>query len=492
MDQPWPVRVIVGENDFRKVTLLTKPASIEELILELKNHLHLEYDFMLHYEDPDFRAFFNLTNIADLPDRGTVKIVTLDSVLITLRPPSASSTPSSPDTIILNNSPETPETPSRDPWPSVFDVPKFSVDIEYRLRQADLIYMRDEKRLKVTRDMKHDILQKLSEEMYKYTAYPQDEHYTAVAKALVEKHPCLVEQGSRTGYSGWVNSLKFKMGNFRQKLKHCGMADVSCNTTRPREEDGTPQGRSIKRARRSETNFLPNFPEGQDEMALENARHILENEAKKRSPNTTVVNQLMNQTFALRRKEIVQDQPPVHLMLSRWPALFKKPQVFAEFTRVASKDLEQEFFTALDKYTPRLLEIFKMKKGNVGGTLAGTLAQVQTRSHDVVAIRTAVLKCLPVYFGDDWTEFFRVSYFPNATETQVPVGIMTVVSEGEPLDPLGPHLDAINISIILEGTVAMDGIGNLPEAFCITFGDAELGSGESQAKTPDPQNRLLE
>lgn len=54
-------------------------------------------------------------------------------------------------------------------------------------------------------------------------------------------------------------------------------------------------------------------------------------------------------------------------------------KVFAEFTRVASKDLEQDFFESLDRYTPRFLEIFKSKKGIVGKTLAEILAQVETR-----------------------------------------------------------------------------------------------------------------
>ena len=60
-------------------------------------------------------------------------------------------------------------------------MPYFSVDIEYRLRQENLIYLRDGKRMSVSRDMKHDILQKLAEEMYKYSAYPQDEQFTEVA-----------------------------------------------------------------------------------------------------------------------------------------------------------------------------------------------------------------------------------------------------------------------------------------------------------------------
>uniref|UniRef100_A0AAV2K021 Uncharacterized protein n=1 Tax=Knipowitschia caucasica TaxID=637954 RepID=A0AAV2K021_KNICA len=124
-------------------------------------------------------------------------------------------------------------------------------------------------------------------------------------------------------------------------------------------------------------------------------------------------------------------------MLGRWPALFTKQQVLAEFTRVASKNLENDFFRALDRFVPRLLELFKAKKG---------------KTHDDVATRTAVLKCLPVYFGDDWAEFYKVSNSPDPAETQMPVGILAVVPEGETLDPLDPHLDVYFIQLEDDGS----------------------------------------
>ncbi|KAI4895258.1 hypothetical protein NFI96_000436 [Prochilodus magdalenae] len=176
MDQSWPVRVIVGENDIRKVTLYERPHNVEELITKLKNQLNLQFDFMLHYEDPDFNnAFCNLTDISELPNRATLKIIALESVFLTLSSASTMSSStlssaSSSDTEILPRS----ELTLREQWPSTFEVPSFSVDIEYRLRQGNQIYMRDGKLMSVSRDMKHDILQKLAEEMYKYSAYPQD------------------------------------------------------------------------------------------------------------------------------------------------------------------------------------------------------------------------------------------------------------------------------------------------------------------------------
>lgn len=44
-------------------------------------------------------------------------------------------------------------------------------------------------------------------------------------------------------------------------------------------------------------------------------------------------------------------------------------QVFAEFHRIASKNLEGDFYEALDKHTPRFIDLFKAKKGTMGQKL---------------------------------------------------------------------------------------------------------------------------
>lgn len=165
--------------------------------------------------------------------------------------------------------------------------------------------------------------------MYKFSAYPQDEHFTTVAAALIAKHPCLAEPGSTTGCYGWKNSLKFKKGNLRSKLCRCGIVDLSVKSKQRTQQnpEGEPPEKSLKRPRRSETNFLPDFPQSKDASTLEWSRQLLENEMKKRFSNAVYVNQLMNQTFSLRCKEIVEEQPSVKRMLERWTALFRKQQV---------------------------------------------------------------------------------------------------------------------------------------------------------------------
>lgn len=74
MDQRLMLRVVIDDDNIRKLTLNERPDSTEELKTQLKDKLSLQYDFKLQYEDPDFNnALCNLTQIIDLPERATLK-----------------------------------------------------------------------------------------------------------------------------------------------------------------------------------------------------------------------------------------------------------------------------------------------------------------------------------------------------------------------------------------------------------------------------------
>ncbi|CAB1440667.1 unnamed protein product, partial [Pleuronectes platessa] len=56
--------------------------------------------------------------------------------------------------------------------------------------------------------------------------------------------------------------------------------------------------------------------------SLEDERLDLVEELKKKNKNGSLINQLMELTFSLRRKEIVEMEPMVSEVQERWPALF--------------------------------------------------------------------------------------------------------------------------------------------------------------------------
>ncbi|KAF3858894.1 hypothetical protein F7725_012095 [Dissostichus mawsoni] len=86
-------------------------------------------------------------------------------------------------------------------WPAVFPIPVFSYNTELALQQGNDIFLKDGTLL-TSQSVKSDILERLAEAMFSYTAYPNDPQRTAVAHALIERHPCLREPGSYNGCDG--------------------------------------------------------------------------------------------------------------------------------------------------------------------------------------------------------------------------------------------------------------------------------------------------
>ena len=84
------------------------------------------------------------------------------------------------------------------------------------------------------------------------------EEYNTVAKALIDKHPCLKEPGSTCGWFAWKFCLKFKMGNLRQKLRIAGSSELTVHCQKRSASGG--KARTMKKPKKSEVNFLPNFP----------------------------------------------------------------------------------------------------------------------------------------------------------------------------------------------------------------------------------------
>lgn len=329
LQEKFIMRVIVSEGDIKKFTMTTRPDTLEDLIGCLKGTLQANYDFLLQYQDPNFNnQLCNLEDVSELPDKPTIKIIPMIELVPVTQPVEQSSLSSDASSLadneILSNS-----SLDSAPWPEVFELPEFSVDVEYRLRQGNLLYLRDGTYLKVTKELKHDILEKLAEVIYEFDAYPKKEDLAAVAQALVETHPCLKEAGSPSGCDGWKDSLKFKVGNYRAKMCKLYQLDVTVNSGKRGKysTNGDLPNKDIKKPKKGEINFLPQYPEGLDDNNMEAAHQVLVNETMKAKPNGSLIKKEMDVTFALRRKEIVTEKPAITQIVERWPALFSKSQV---------------------------------------------------------------------------------------------------------------------------------------------------------------------
>lgn len=135
--------------------------------------------------------------------------------------------------------------------------------------------------LSISRDMTFEILEKIAEVIYSFKAYPDNEGFESVAIALTEKHPCLKEPVSTSGWYGWKLSITFKMGNYRQKLRDAGCQERNVNSKKRGPEDTRGKINKVKKLRWSETNFFPDLPQGRYRKNLEEEREKMAQEMRK-------------------------------------------------------------------------------------------------------------------------------------------------------------------------------------------------------------------
>lgn len=126
-----------------------------------------------------------------------------------------------------------------------------------------------------------------------------------------------------------MNSITYKMGNYHDKLRLAGVAEVAVNSVKKNKNHPGKQHShtNIKKPKRAEVNFLPNFPIGEADTTLGKMRLQIVNEMMKTDKDLQLIAKLKQSTFALRRKEVVTGNLPLTEILERWPALKMESQV---------------------------------------------------------------------------------------------------------------------------------------------------------------------
>lgn len=338
------LRVIIDETAVHKLTLPDGiPSTIEELLAATQGHFKLEGSFSVMYVDKDFEnQFFTLTSTDLIKDKDTIKLVRIEpSVILTLTPINEgpdNSPPlsldnvyqddtcsvSSADTITLQPTPDC----RSEVWPTNFVIPTFSYDVEAILQKANDDF-KSNGTLLHNPSINSNVLEKLAEQIFSYTAYPNGLQIQAVVEALLNKHPCLKEPGtSFSGTYGWQHRLKYKMANYRSKLRkrETPCPEVNINTLASKLPGERNPAKNCKRPRKAEVNYLPPHPSGETKDSLEVERQELLNEVKKKN-NYNVIKNKMAKTFSYRRLEVVTGSPSVEEFKNRWPALFCEAEV---------------------------------------------------------------------------------------------------------------------------------------------------------------------
>ncbi|XP_073710170.1 uncharacterized protein [Misgurnus anguillicaudatus] len=176
-------------------------------------------------------------------------------------------------------------------------------------------------------------------------------------------------------------------------------------------------------------------------------------EVQKSQQNLRLIEMLMQKTFALRRQEIIQENPHVKDFLEKWPAL----------------RIESQFYAVLDQHTAGLVALYRQKAartGKISEVLRDILKVYDLQEvRDVNMKRTLALRALPVYLREDDPQFFKTLNVEESDETGIidtPVALVTAVTD-DTADAV--HFSPANISIVVEDSVVMSDIPNL--AICI-------------------------
>nr|XP_046263321.1 uncharacterized protein LOC124068860 isoform X2 [Scatophagus argus]XP_046263322.1 uncharacterized protein LOC124068860 isoform X2 [Scatophagus argus]XP_046269583.1 uncharacterized protein LOC124072313 isoform X3 [Scatophagus argus]XP_046269585.1 uncharacterized protein LOC124072313 isoform X3 [Scatophagus argus] len=492
MGDPAVLRVIFGdESDSRKLHLVSGiPETVDELHKMIKTCFQLNEDFRLQYMDADFSEFMNLTSVSEIQNKSTLKVIytplvspvdpyiTLypvdqsDEVSVTSSPeglPSSSSVASSSsnDTLYTSTPHSSPECQlsGLSAWPTVFVVPKFIYEAEFELQQKNYEFETNGTYFNPGPKLKGAILDGLAQEMMKYTKYPKDYQCEEVAAALTRAHPCLGQLGSKTGFWGWKQSLKYKMQNYRTKLGRLGHPEIRVNSLKHKREGQGKAAANIKKPRKAEVNYIPLHPKGETAESLENERIALLSELKKRD-NEAVIKAKMEKTFSHRRLEVVEQRPMIGDFKNRWPALFEQSEVNAEFLRITTKPLQSKFLSQLDHFSDKLIQIFKSKGGVKGQKIKHILA-IKDSCDDINIKRECILRSLIVYVNEDPDVFFK-EYLPSAVEdaemdiATTVIGIYTIRRDG--------HEEPEDVGVVIEGIKVLNNVGSVIMGFIMLFG----------------------
>nr|XP_008275458.1 PREDICTED: uncharacterized protein LOC103354015 [Stegastes partitus] len=322
--------------------------------------------------------FTNLTSISEIEDKRTIKLM-FDSGLLSDTPPPPYSAPSTSrcgdDSLLLSGSFDTDILSSPDSatsrssgWPVVFVVPRFPYDCELQLEKANAAFKATGSLLDPDIRLKTAILDSLAEATVQHKVYPTDSEFEEAAEALVSSHPCLREPG----YVGWKVSLKYKLVNYRKKLKRLGCPEVELNSLTNKPAGKSSPAYGVKKPRKAEVNYCPSYPSGESAETLEKIREALISEAKKRNNEDTVA-AMMAKTFSHRRQEVLRDAPMIAVFKTRWPALFNVRELCAEFQRITTVGLLPKFFSDLDAHSLKLLKVFGKKGGAQGRKIKSIL-----------------------------------------------------------------------------------------------------------------------
>ncbi|KAK1892158.1 Cilia- and flagella-associated protein 43 [Dissostichus eleginoides] len=211
---------------------------------------------------------------------------------------------------------------------------------------------------------------------------------------------------------------------------------------------------------------LSNLPQGRDRQDLEEEREKMAQEMRKTTPNLAFIDDAMNATYALRRQELVEEEPPVAEMKVRWPALFTERQV-NRCTRLMSMDLNS-LYEGLDSHLQKFLQLFRSKRFEVIKEMTSLMESLDKDASNQRK-RAAVLQGLPWYMRENPSTIMKMCEPTDPEEDVIKgmvIGILLVVEDVK--EPLPASYN--DVALVIEERIVIRHLGDVPNAFVNLMG----------------------
>ncbi|XP_039648410.1 uncharacterized protein LOC120553775 [Perca fluviatilis] len=204
---------------------------------------------------------------------------------------------------------------------------------------------------------RHKIIRVLHETVAMYTMYPTHAEYVKVAQALIRKYPFLKDV-TGNGYHTWHMSLKRKFKTERAPLVQNDevklIKEKFAHGKKCKQPDAESPNTCLRTKPRSELDVL-----GEDASSIAGHVKILQTQYSKAQPDTVIVRDLMQRTFAWRQNEIAEGMS-VEDTMKKYPFLKTPSGLLEEVGRIHST-ASISFTDGFNQIVPKVLALAQGK-----------------------------------------------------------------------------------------------------------------------------------
>ncbi|KAG7473845.1 hypothetical protein MATL_G00099990 [Megalops atlanticus] len=196
---------------------------------------------------------------------------------------------------------------------------------------------------------------------------------------------------------------------------------------------------------------------------------VITNRSEKRNNRRTIAEK-MEHTYANRRQEVIDQEPRVEEVRTRWPALFQIAEVNAECQRITTVPLEIKFMAQLDRLADRLVEIIGSRGGSVRQQ-TNQFLKALNQTVDINTRREIIVKSLMIYLGEDVECLIKEYLDVHGDEAvkeleQQSMAIFVIRPEGDPDSLCSPS----DIGIVIDGVTMLDELPSVASACALLLG----------------------